>query len=238
VPEFAPLLRELNERAPLAGHVITIDAGHTVRAHATFICGELAAHYVMTVKGNTPGLFDALDSLGWAAVPVSHQVTEAGHGRKEKRTIQVTDAPDHIRAMLPHARQVFLIERYVTRKVRERKKNSRRYKTAEVKTAVAVFGITSLSAREAAPEHLAAYVRGHWAIENKIHWVTSPAVRTPPGSGPHPGPASWSPCVTSRSGQSARPATPRSPRPSGRSSMTPACSWPSSACQAQYEQQK
>jgi hypothetical protein len=32
VPEFAPLLRELNERVPLAGHVITIDAGHTVRA--------------------------------------------------------------------------------------------------------------------------------------------------------------------------------------------------------------
>ena len=34
VPEFAPLLRGLNERLPLAGHVITIDAGHTVRAHA------------------------------------------------------------------------------------------------------------------------------------------------------------------------------------------------------------
>jgi len=31
--------------------------------------------------------------------------------------------------------------------------------------------VDSLSAREAAPEHLATYVRGHWAIENKIHWV-------------------------------------------------------------------
>ena len=48
----------------------------------------------------------------------------------------------------------------------------RRYKTVQVKTAIAVLGITSLSAREAAPEHLATYVRGHWgAIENKIHWV-------------------------------------------------------------------
>ena len=36
---------------------------------------------------------------------------------------------------------------------------------------MAVLGITSLSAREAAPAHLAGYVRGHWAIENKIHWV-------------------------------------------------------------------
>ena len=34
VPEFAPLLRELNARVPLAGHVNTIDAGHTVRSHA------------------------------------------------------------------------------------------------------------------------------------------------------------------------------------------------------------
>jgi predicted transposase YbfD/YdcC len=171
VPVFAPLLRDLNERIPLAGHVITIDAGHTVRVHATFICEELAAHYVMTVKGNTPGLFAALDSLGWASIPVSCEVAGTGHGRKQKRTIQVMDAPDHVRAMFPHARQVFLIERYVTRKVRKRKKNSRKYKTAEVKTAVAVLGITSLSAREAAPAHLAGYVRGHWAIENKIHWV-------------------------------------------------------------------
>ena len=67
VPEFAPLLRGLNERVPLAGHVITTDAGHTVRAHATFICQELLAHYVMTVKCNTPKLFAALDALDWAA---------------------------------------------------------------------------------------------------------------------------------------------------------------------------
>jgi len=41
----------------------------------------------------------------------------------------------------------------------------------QVRSAVAVLGVTSLSAREAAPEHLAGYVRGQWTIENKIHWV-------------------------------------------------------------------
>jgi hypothetical protein len=30
---------------------------------------------------------------------------------------------------------------------------------------VAVLGVTSLSSREAAPQHLATYVRGHWSIE-------------------------------------------------------------------------
>jgi hypothetical protein len=87
MPELGPLLRTLNARTPLAGHVITVDAGHTVRAHASFICGERLAHYVMTVKRNTPGLHDALDALDWASVPLQHEVTESGHG-----TIQVTDA--------------------------------------------------------------------------------------------------------------------------------------------------
>jgi predicted transposase YbfD/YdcC len=104
-------------------------------------------------------------------VPISHTAAGSGHGRKEKRTIQVMDAPEQVRALFPHARQVFLIERYVTRKVRRRRKNSRKYKTVTVRSAVAALCITSLSAREAAPEHLAACVRGHWSIENKIHWV-------------------------------------------------------------------
>jgi len=171
VPELAPLLRELNQYYCLAGHVITLDALHTVRAHAAFICGELLAHYVMTVKCNTPALYQALDALDWASVPVQHEVTEAGHGRRERRTIQVTDAPEAVKALFPHARQAALIERYVTRKVRKRKKGSRKYKTTEVRSAIAVFVITSLDAREAGPVHLADYVRGQWTIENKVHWV-------------------------------------------------------------------
>jgi predicted transposase YbfD/YdcC len=165
VPEFQPLLRGLD----LAGWVLTMDAGHTVRSHATFICEELLAHFIMIVKGNQKGLFARLDALDWASVPVTCKTTETGHGRRETRTIQVMDAPADLG--FPHAVQAFLIERYTIRKVRRRKKNSRKYTTKEVRTAVAVLGITSLSAREAAPEHLAAYVRGHWAIENKVHWV-------------------------------------------------------------------
>ncbi|MDQ3990581.1 MAG: ISAs1 family transposase [Actinomycetota bacterium] len=171
VPELAPLLRELDGHTPLAGHVITIDAGHTVRAHAELLCQELGAHYVMTVKTNTPTLFAALDALDWAEVPIGHQITETGHGRRERRTIQVLDAPDHIRSLFPHVGQVFLIERYTTRTIRKRNKNSRRYTTKTITTAVAALCITSLTAREAAPEHLAGYARGHWSIENKIHWV-------------------------------------------------------------------
>ena len=172
VPAFAPLLRELNGYYRLAGHVITADAGHTVKAHAALICGELLAHYVFTVKQNTPRLWAELNALDWASVPVQHVTEEKGHGRRERRTIQVMDAPAHITARFPCARQAALIERYVTRTVRVRK--GKRWVRKQVKSAVAVFIITSLDAREASPVHIAGYVRGHWTIENKVHWVRSP----------------------------------------------------------------
>jgi predicted transposase YbfD/YdcC len=169
VPEFAPLLRGLNEYYCLAGHVITADAGHTVRAHARLICEELLAHYVLTVKQNTPALWAELDALDWASVPVQHATEGKGHGRRERRTIQVMNAPEHIRKRFPHVRQAALIERYVTRTVRVKK--GKRWVKKQVKSAVAVFIITSLDAREAAPAHLAGYVRGQWTIENKVHYV-------------------------------------------------------------------
>jgi predicted transposase YbfD/YdcC len=168
IPEFGPLLRELDGYYPLAGHVITADAAHTVKAHARLICEDLLAHYVFTVKLNTPALWAELDELDWVRAP--RLVTEErGHGRWERRTIQVMDAPDHVRTRFPHARQVALIERYVTRIIRVRK--GKRLVRRAVKSAVAVFIIASLDAREAGPQHLAGYVRGHWTIENKVHWV-------------------------------------------------------------------
>ncbi|MGH3181331.1 MAG: ISAs1 family transposase [Streptosporangiaceae bacterium] len=169
VPEFAPLLRELNEYYPLAGYVITADAGHTVKAHARLICEELFAHYVFTVKLNTKKLWEELDALDWGSVPAQHVTEEKGHGRRERRTIQAMDAPAHIRRRFPHARQVALIERYVTRTIRVRR--GKRWVRKQVKSAIAVFIITSLDAREAAPVHLAGYVRSHWTIENKVHYV-------------------------------------------------------------------
>jgi predicted transposase YbfD/YdcC len=191
VPGFAPLLCGLNEYYSLAGHVISADAGHTVRAHAKLICEEFRAHYVFTVKLNTKKLWEELDALGWKPVPVQHATEEKGHGRRERRTIQVMDAPEHIRKRFPHSRQVALIERYVTRTVRVRK--GKRWVRTTARSAVAVFIITSLDAREAAPAHLAGYIRGRWTIENKVHWVRDVTYRedscpdrpTPPHHG-HP----------------------------------------------------
>lgn len=34
-----------------------------------------------------------------------------------------------------------------------------------------LYGITSLSAQKASPQKLLTLNRGHWSIENKVHWV-------------------------------------------------------------------
>jgi predicted transposase YbfD/YdcC len=169
VPQFQPLLRGLAQVSDLTGWVITADAGHTVRAHARFIHDELHAHFVLTVKENTPKVFARLNAMPWQTTPIAHTTIETGHGRWEKRTIRVLDAPDDLD--FPHVNQVFLIERTTIRTLYKRTKNSKKVQKTKVTYCVAALGMTSLTAEQATPEHLATYVRSHWSIENKIHWV-------------------------------------------------------------------
>ena len=149
---FQPLLSTVD----LAGVVVTADALHTQRAHARHLVEELGADYVLTVKENQPTLFAQLDALPWTAVP-AHTTENTGHGRVERRTIQVLPTPQDI--AFPHAAQAFLVERYVT-------------DTATGKgSAVAVLGVTSLPGARADATQIALHVRNHWQIENRLHYV-------------------------------------------------------------------
>ena len=174
IPEIGPMLRELNERFPLAGWVISADALHTQRGLAALICEGLLAHFIFTVKGNQPGLRAALEALCWAGAR-RHVATSEGHGRRETRSHLVMDAPEEIKARFPHASQVARVIR--TRTVTSWRSNGKkRTRTTETHTET-VYLITSLTAREAGPEHIAAYIRGHWGIENKVHLVRDVTLR-------------------------------------------------------------
>jgi predicted transposase YbfD/YdcC len=147
-----PAVRELLKAfADLAGAVITIDALHTQGDTAQLIL-DREADYVMTVKGNMPTLFRQLKKLPWAQVP-SVSTVSADHGRRARRTVKVVLAPAWID--FAGAAQVAQLRRTVTKKGK---------KTVEV-----VYLITS--DRGADPATLAAWVRGHWEIENRLHWV-------------------------------------------------------------------
>jgi predicted transposase YbfD/YdcC len=145
-----PAVRDLLKAfASLAGAVITIDALHTQSDTAQVIIGR-QADYMMTVKGNMPTLYKRLKKLPWAAVPAFSAVS-TDHGRRARRTIKVALVPAWIE--FDGAAQVAQLRRTVTKKGR---------KTVEV-----VYLITSN--RNADPATLAAWVRGHWEIENRLH---------------------------------------------------------------------
>jgi predicted transposase YbfD/YdcC len=153
IPAVRDLLKAFTS---LAGAVITIDALHTQSDTAQVITGR-GADYVMTVKGNMPTLYKRLKKLPWAAVPAFSAVS-TDHGRRARRTVKAALVPAWIE--LAGAAQVAQVRRTVTKKGK---------KTVEV-----VYLITS--DRDADPATLAAWIRGHWEIENKLHWVRSPGV--------------------------------------------------------------
>ena len=152
-PNEIPAVRELLKAfAGLAGAVLTIDAMHTQSDTAQVILGR-GADYVMTVKGNMPTLYRKLKKLPWAAIPATSAVS-TGHGRRARRTIKVMLVPAWIE--FDGAAQVAQLRRTVT-------KNGK--KTVEV-----VYLITS--DRDAGPATLAAWVRSHQEIENRLHQVS------------------------------------------------------------------
>jgi predicted transposase YbfD/YdcC len=167
-----PTVRTLLDSFDLTGVVVTVDAMHTQTDTATTITSG-RGDYVFTVKANQPTLYAACKKLPWRDVP-EHSTLTTGHGRRARRTIKVLAAPAWI--TFAAAAQVAQIRRTTTRKGK---------KTVEV-----VYVITSADHRVAPPPVLAAWVQGHWGIENRNHWVRDVVydedrsqIRT--GNGPH-----------------------------------------------------
>lgn len=152
---FTTLLDQI-DNDHLAGTLITADALQTVAAHATYLL-KREAHYLIYVKGNRPVLHEQLAALPWGEVPVAHVEGPAhAHGREERRSTKVTAVGG---PAFPGACQVVSIERY-----------RRRHGTIKGSCEV-VFAVTDLDAHEVSPAELAAYARGHWTVENRVHHV-------------------------------------------------------------------
>ena len=141
----------------IADALVTADALHTQKDHARYLIEQRGAHYLFTVKGNQPKLNAQLRRLPWAQVPAADTCIDRGHGRVERRSIKVVTVAAGL--LFPHAAQAIQITRRV------RALNTRRWHT------VTVYAITSLTAAQANPAQLADWARGHWSIENSLHWV-------------------------------------------------------------------
>jgi predicted transposase YbfD/YdcC len=144
----------------VTGMLLTLDALHTSKKTARLITGPLDAHYLLIFKGNQPLAYEAAQALlSGTDTEFADSMTvndDRGHGRTERRTLRVAPCDDRL---FPGARQVFRLRR-----------DTGGLDGARTSKEV-VHGIVSLDTDLAGPEHLNHYARGHWTVENRLHWT-------------------------------------------------------------------
>lgn len=164
IPAAGRMVKSLD----LRGKIVTADALLAQRELSLDIT-QAGGDYVWIIKDNQPETHQDLERL-FAPEPVvkgfspaahddfrTAETIEKGHGRIERRTLTASSA---LKGYLnwPGVEQVFQLERHFTR-----------VKDGKVMHEV-VYGVTSLTAREARPERLLDLVRTHWQIENGLHY--------------------------------------------------------------------
>jgi predicted transposase YbfD/YdcC len=154
IPE---LLRVLD----LKGALVSIDAAGCQVEVARQI-REQEGHYLLAVKGNQPSLqgavhaaFDRAIAADFAGVRHSvHAAEEEGHGRREGRFVTVLYRPEGLPSCWPDVAAAVLVSR-------ERVRGGKVEGTDH-------YYITSYAGSAA---ELAEHIRGHWGVENDLHWT-------------------------------------------------------------------
>lgn len=159
-------LPRLLELLDIKGCVVTIDAMGCQKPIAESITNK-GGEYVLAVKDNQPTLhrgvsaaFDRAEREGRSdrgdRTHDIHREIDKGHGRIERRVTTITwDRRDLIQAMgWPGVRCLVRVRRERT--------------VGEVTTTTTHHYITSMDTRRA--DRVAAAVRGHWEVENRLHW--------------------------------------------------------------------
>jgi predicted transposase YbfD/YdcC len=156
------------KQVSLEGVIVIADAMHTQHETSKQIIGA-GGDYLWIAKGNQARTHWAIEKLFVNeacnvrdGAPLSKEIRVAtevnkGHGRREKRIIWVsTQLNDYLN--WPGVVLVFRLERLIWQ---EKLKGY----TREV-----VYGLTSLSAKEALPKKLISLLRRYWSIENGLHY--------------------------------------------------------------------
>jgi predicted transposase YbfD/YdcC len=147
----------------LTGWIVTGDAKLTQKVVVeTILAGQ--GDYVLTAKANQPTLCADIQTLFADPQVVADTITTSRrtdlHGsRIEVRQLAASSALSAEYTGWPGLQQVFRIER-----LRINKRTGQREQHV-------VYGISSLRPEQADAKRLAAIVRGHWGIENRLHWV-------------------------------------------------------------------
>jgi predicted transposase YbfD/YdcC len=153
------------------GRVLTGDALYCQQALCTQVV-EAGGEYLLSVKKNQPTLLaDSMqlfapltaEERSRTGVHTVHPLplqtylsVEKGHGRLEERQLRVSSELAGYSSW-PYLEQVF--------------EYTRTWTTKGVRKQQVRYGITSLPAEVSDAARLAALKRGHWQVENGLHWV-------------------------------------------------------------------
>ena len=151
---------ELLDLLVLKGAIVTIDAMGCQKAIAAAI-RDKGADYVLALKGNHGDLHDDvrtfLESDEGMKLPV-HETTDADHGRLETRRYRMSGGIGWLNERNPgwkDLNSIGMVESIVEEKGKAPSKQVRFY----------------LASLPEGLETFACAVRGHWGIENSLHWV-------------------------------------------------------------------
>jgi len=142
--------------------VITADALHCQKKTLSLII-EGGNDYIVTIKKNQSSLFKSAQKLVKSTgASDSHQVSENLHGRTTTRTTTIYPIPAQLLTNWTGAKHIIAIERIGSRW--QGKKSRRRLIDFQESHYY-------LSSKDWSANQFAEAIRGHWLIENRLHWV-------------------------------------------------------------------
>lgn len=158
------LLARLAERDGLKGALVSIDAMATNATIAQAI-RDADADYLLAVKNNQPTLRAEVEAAFAVAQPGTLKTStevDKGHGRIETRSVSVLHEVDWLSGERRFPGELRLPDAACLIRVAATTERGTRTAT-ETRYYIASASLTAERAAQA--------VRGHWGIENRLHWV-------------------------------------------------------------------
>ena len=147
-------VQDMIRKCGLKNKVFTLDALHCNKETTKTII-DSKNDYLITVKKNQIKLYHSLKELAELEKPLSvYQQKELSHGRKIKRKISVYNGEKVNHKNYPHLQSFLKVERL-------RLRGNKEYNET----------LYYISSRKLSAEIFAQRIKGHWSIENQLHWV-------------------------------------------------------------------